>query len=97
MYKICICFHVRDNVFSFSQGQYVKMACSRLGSRVLEAVWKSSSVSHRQNIAQELGNSNMTSTLTKVMVLVYLFLFFCFLKIAKIFSPQPFVFFFSWM
>lgn len=63
MYKIFICFHLGDHVFSFSQGQYVKMACSRLGSRVLEAIWKSSSVSHRQNIAQELGKANMTSTL----------------------------------
>lgn len=64
MYKIFICFHVGDHVFSFSQGQYVKMACSRLGSRVLEAIWNSSSVSHRQNIAQELGKANVTSTLT---------------------------------
>lgn len=36
------------------------MACSRLGSRVLEAVWNSASVSHRQNIAQELGNNHHT-------------------------------------
>lgn len=32
------------------------MACSRLGSRVLEAAWNSASVSQRQGIAQELGN-----------------------------------------
>lgn len=51
--------------FHFSQGQYVKMACSRLGSRVLEAVWNSSSVSHRQNIAQELGNANVMYTPSK--------------------------------
>lgn len=44
------------NFSFFSQGQYVKMACSRLGSRVLEAIWNSASISHRQNIAQELGN-----------------------------------------
>lgn len=44
------------NFSFFSQGQYVKMACSRLGSRVLEAIWNSASVSHRQSIAQELGN-----------------------------------------
>ncbi|XP_010771029.1 nucleolar protein 9-like [Notothenia coriiceps] len=36
------------------QGQFVPMACSRLGSRVLEAVWNSASVTHRHNIAQEL-------------------------------------------
>lgn len=58
-------FYVKDTLFSFSQGQYVKMACSRLGSRVLEAVWNSSSVNHRQNIAQELGNANMTYTPSK--------------------------------
>lgn len=40
----------------FFQGQYVKMSCSRLGSRVLEAIWNSASISHRQSIAQELGN-----------------------------------------
>uniref|UniRef100_A0A3Q4HLZ8 Nucleolar protein 9-like n=1 Tax=Neolamprologus brichardi TaxID=32507 RepID=A0A3Q4HLZ8_NEOBR len=34
--------------------EYVQMACSRLGSRVLEAVWNSSSVGQRQSIAQEL-------------------------------------------
>lgn len=45
------------------QGQYVQMACSRLGSRVLEAVWSSASVSHRQIIAQELGNPSHQSWL----------------------------------
>nr|XP_020484376.1 nucleolar protein 9-like [Labrus bergylta] len=33
------------------------MACSRLGSRVLEAIWNGASVSHRHNIAQELVSS----------------------------------------
>lgn len=37
------------------------MACSRLGSRVLEAVWNSSSVGQRQSIAQELGNNDKHS------------------------------------
>ncbi|MEQ2177860.1 hypothetical protein GOODEAATRI_007989, partial [Goodea atripinnis] len=39
-------------------GQYVQMACSKLGSRVLEAVWNSASVSQRQSIAQELGKAD---------------------------------------
>uniref|UniRef100_A0A3B5LHI4 NOP9 nucleolar protein n=1 Tax=Xiphophorus couchianus TaxID=32473 RepID=A0A3B5LHI4_9TELE len=34
--------------------EYVQMACSRLGSRVLEAAWNSAAVSQRQSIAQEL-------------------------------------------
>lgn len=38
-----------------SQGQYVQMACSRYGSRVLEAVWNSATVPQRQSIAKELG------------------------------------------
>uniref|UniRef100_A0A1A8GM23 NOP9 nucleolar protein n=1 Tax=Nothobranchius korthausae TaxID=1143690 RepID=A0A1A8GM23_9TELE len=37
------------------EGQYVHMASSRLGSRVLEAVWNSCSVSQRKSIAQELA------------------------------------------
>lgn len=40
------------------QGQFVPMACSRLGSRVLEAIWNSASVTHRHNMAQELGNKS---------------------------------------
>uniref|UniRef100_A0A1A8CZ32 NOP9 nucleolar protein n=1 Tax=Nothobranchius kadleci TaxID=1051664 RepID=A0A1A8CZ32_NOTKA len=37
------------------EGQYVQMASSRLGSRVLEAVWNSCTVSQRKSIAQELA------------------------------------------
>uniref|UniRef100_A0A1A8S769 NOP9 nucleolar protein n=1 Tax=Nothobranchius rachovii TaxID=451742 RepID=A0A1A8S769_9TELE len=37
------------------EGQYVHMASSRLGSRVLEAVWNSCTVSQRKSIAQELA------------------------------------------
>ncbi|KAM9719693.1 nucleolar protein 9 [Menidia menidia] len=44
----------RGKILKRLEGQYVQMACSRLGSRVLEAVWSSASVSQRQNIAQEL-------------------------------------------
>uniref|UniRef100_H3CIY6 NOP9 nucleolar protein n=1 Tax=Tetraodon nigroviridis TaxID=99883 RepID=H3CIY6_TETNG len=51
----------RGKILKRLEGQYVKMACSRLGSRVLEAVWRSSSVTHRQNIAQELGKANLRS------------------------------------
>ncbi|XP_046882778.1 nucleolar protein 9 isoform X3 [Hypomesus transpacificus] len=44
----------RGKILRRLEGQFVQMACSRLGSRVLEAVWNSSSVSQRQSIAQEL-------------------------------------------
>ncbi|XP_030631098.1 nucleolar protein 9 [Chanos chanos] len=36
------------------EGQYVQLACSKYGSRLLEAIWNSAPVSQRQNIAQEL-------------------------------------------
>ncbi|XP_068558045.1 nucleolar protein 9 isoform X2 [Cebidichthys violaceus] len=44
----------RGKILKRLEGQYVPMASSRLGSRVLEAIWNSASVSHRQSIAQEL-------------------------------------------
>ncbi|XP_043990346.1 nucleolar protein 9 [Gambusia affinis] len=44
----------RGKILKRLEGQYVQMACSRLGSRVLEAAWNSASVSQRQGIAQEL-------------------------------------------
>ncbi|GLD54234.1 nucleolar protein 9 [Lates japonicus] len=44
----------RGKILKRLEGLYVQMACSRLGSRVLEAIWNSASVSQRQNIAQEL-------------------------------------------
>ncbi|XP_034559509.1 nucleolar protein 9 isoform X2 [Notolabrus celidotus] len=44
----------RGKILKRLEGQYVQMACSRLGSRVLEAIWNSATVSHRQSIAQEL-------------------------------------------
>ncbi|XP_074545013.1 nucleolar protein 9 [Halichoeres trimaculatus] len=47
----------RGKILKRLEGQYVQMACSRLGSRVLEAIWNSASVSHRQSIAQELAMS----------------------------------------
>lgn len=47
----------RGKILKRLEGQFVQMACSRLGSRVLEAIWNSASVTHRQNIAQELAPS----------------------------------------
>uniref|UniRef100_A0A3P9H020 PUM-HD domain-containing protein n=1 Tax=Oryzias latipes TaxID=8090 RepID=A0A3P9H020_ORYLA len=47
----------RGKILRRLEGQYGQMACSRLGSRVLEAVWSSASVSQRQSIAQELVQS----------------------------------------
>ncbi|XP_031711245.1 nucleolar protein 9 [Anarrhichthys ocellatus] len=44
----------RGKILKRLEGQYAPMACSRLGSRVLEAIWNGASVSHRQSIAQEL-------------------------------------------
>nr|XP_057924517.1 nucleolar protein 9 [Doryrhamphus excisus] len=44
----------RGKILKRLEGQYVRMACSRLGSRVLESIWSSSSISQRQTIAQEL-------------------------------------------
>ncbi|KAK2821944.1 hypothetical protein Q5P01_022009 [Channa striata] len=44
----------RGKILKRLEGQYVQMACSRLGSRVLEAIWHSASISQRQSIAQEL-------------------------------------------
>ncbi|XP_034742645.1 nucleolar protein 9 [Etheostoma cragini] len=53
----------RGKILKRLEGQYVPMACSRLGSRVLEAIWNSATVSHRQSIAQELvlGESQLRS------------------------------------
>ncbi|CAK6967862.1 nucleolar protein 9 [Scomber scombrus] len=44
----------RGKILKRLEGQYVQMACSRLGSRVVEAIWNSASVNQRQSIAQEL-------------------------------------------
>ncbi|XP_035490969.1 nucleolar protein 9 [Scophthalmus maximus] len=44
----------RGKILRRLEGLYVQMACSRLGSRVLEAIWNSASVNQRQSIAQEL-------------------------------------------
>ncbi|KAJ0059003.1 hypothetical protein NL108_003368, partial [Boleophthalmus pectinirostris] len=44
----------RGKILKRLEGQFVPMACSRSGSRALEAIWNSASVTHRQNIAEEL-------------------------------------------
>ncbi|KAG7525834.1 nucleolar protein 9 [Solea senegalensis] len=44
----------RGKILRRLEGLYVQLACSRLGSRVLEAIWNSASVNQRQSIAQEL-------------------------------------------
>lgn len=55
------------NCFYSPQGQFVPMACSRSGSRVLEAVWNSATVSQRQSIAQDLSKINrLPSLITKI-------------------------------
>lgn len=47
----------RGKILKRLEGQFVQMACSRSGSRTLEAIWNSASVTHRQIIAQELAPS----------------------------------------
>ncbi|KAJ8336525.1 hypothetical protein SKAU_G00377450 [Synaphobranchus kaupii] len=47
----------RGKILKRLEGQYVQLACSRFGSRVLEAVWNSATVSQKQGIAQELAPS----------------------------------------
>ena len=37
------------------QGQYVALACSRHGSRVLDAIWSGAALGARKEIAAELG------------------------------------------
>lgn len=40
------------------QGQYVALACSRHGSRVLDVIWSGASLGARKEIAAELGEQN---------------------------------------
>ncbi|KAL0966345.1 hypothetical protein UPYG_G00294130 [Umbra pygmaea] len=47
----------RGKILRRLEGQYVQMACSRYGSRVLEAIWNSANVPQRKNIAKELVSS----------------------------------------
>lgn len=46
----------KDFIFLVSiQGQYVALACSRHGSRVLDAIWSGAALGARKEIAAELG------------------------------------------
>lgn len=47
---------------SLSQDMYVELACSACGSRLLEAVWSSATVSQRQSIAERLGEQTCVNT-----------------------------------
>lgn len=52
---ICI-LPLRDFTLLVSmQGQYVALACSRHGSRVLDAIWSGAALGARKEIAAELG------------------------------------------
>lgn len=43
------------------QGQYVALACSRHGSRVLDAIWNGAALGARKEIAAELGEYQQVS------------------------------------
>ncbi|KAG7258624.1 hypothetical protein CRUP_028876 [Coryphaenoides rupestris] len=47
----------RGKILRRLEGQYVQIACSRTGSRLLEAAWNIASVSQRESIAGELAPS----------------------------------------
>ncbi|XP_056453656.1 nucleolar protein 9 [Gadus chalcogrammus] len=47
----------RGKILRRMEGQFVQIACSRTGSRLLEAAWNSASVSQREGIAAELAPS----------------------------------------
>ncbi|KPP72493.1 nucleolar protein 9-like [Scleropages formosus] len=47
----------RGKILRKLEGQFVKLSCSKYGSRVLEAVWKSATLGQRQAMAQELVSS----------------------------------------
>lgn len=46
------------------QGQYVALACSRHGSRVLDAIWNGAALGARKEIAAELGECQQVSRTT---------------------------------
>ncbi|KAL1780772.1 nucleolar protein 9 [Sigmodon hispidus] len=48
----------RRRVLKNLKGQYVALACSRHGSRVLDAIWSGASLGSRKEIAAELGERN---------------------------------------
>nr|XP_021506044.1 nucleolar protein 9 [Meriones unguiculatus] len=48
----------RRRVLKTLKGQYVALACSRHGSRVLDAIWSGAALGARTEIAAELGEQN---------------------------------------
>ncbi|KAM5235074.1 nucleolar protein 9 [Ctenodactylus gundi] len=48
----------RRRVLQILKGQYVVLACSRHGSRVLDAIWSAARLGARKEIAAELGERN---------------------------------------
>ncbi|XP_004647543.1 nucleolar protein 9 [Octodon degus] len=48
----------RRRVLQILKGQYVALACSRHGSRVLDAIWSGAALGARKEIATELGEQN---------------------------------------
>uniref|UniRef100_A0A8C9QN45 NOP9 nucleolar protein n=1 Tax=Spermophilus dauricus TaxID=99837 RepID=A0A8C9QN45_SPEDA len=48
----------RRRVLKALKGQYVSLACSRHGSRVLDAIWNGAALGTRKEIAAELGEQN---------------------------------------
>ncbi|XP_007536300.1 nucleolar protein 9 [Erinaceus europaeus] len=48
----------RHRVLKTLKGQYVALACSRHGSRVLDAIWSGAALGARKEIATELGEQN---------------------------------------
>ncbi|XP_059228975.1 nucleolar protein 9 isoform X1 [Mustela nigripes] len=48
----------RRRVLKTLKGQYVALACSRHGSRVLDAIWSGAALGARKEIATELGERN---------------------------------------
>ncbi|XP_012323358.2 nucleolar protein 9 isoform X2 [Aotus nancymaae] len=48
----------RRRVLQNLKGQYVALACSRHGSRVLDAIWSGAALGARKEIAAELGEKN---------------------------------------
>ncbi|XP_066133698.1 nucleolar protein 9 [Saccopteryx bilineata] len=48
----------RRRVLKTLKGQYVALACSRHGSRVLDAIWGGAALEARKEIAAELGEQN---------------------------------------
>jgi hypothetical protein len=57
-------------LFVLIQGQYVALACSRHGSRVLDAIWSGAALGARKEIATELGEYQCFSDVSKLSLLL---------------------------